>query len=225
MQQLLCEEGEALARDPETVVSSLLSEASHDIIAQLGVKPRGVIVSPTSAKTTTNPGGHLVRNGETHRNENSDPEETNGPVSRLSERSAANSQESTLLSEFLAWHRNRMNAAIDLLAYQSERAYSFASGSSDGPSGHDSGHILPEQQGKDVGNKRKRGAEEQEGSGEGCKIGVDSKRRQLEAKEKFLACPYFQHNPQKYSSQRSCPGPGWPTVHRVKYVSPHRSYD
>ncbi|KAF5520504.1 hypothetical protein CGCA056_v008340 [Colletotrichum aenigma] len=33
-----------------------------------------------------------------------------------------------------------------------------------------------------------------------------------------LACPYFKKTPQRYctSKWRSCPGPGWETVHRVK---------
>lgn len=30
------------------------------------------------------------------------------------------------------------------------------------------------------------------------------------------ACPYFKYNPAMYKSARNCPGPGWPTVHRVK---------
>lgn len=33
-----------------------------------------------------------------------------------------------------------------------------------------------------------------------------------------LACPYFKRNPQKYQQERSCSGPGWNTVHRIKYV-------
>lgn len=32
-----------------------------------------------------------------------------------------------------------------------------------------------------------------------------------------LACPYFKRNPTLYRHWRSCPGPGWGTVHRVKY--------
>jgi hypothetical protein len=31
-----------------------------------------------------------------------------------------------------------------------------------------------------------------------------------------FACPFFKHDPQLYSARRSCPGPGWPTVHRLK---------
>jgi len=30
------------------------------------------------------------------------------------------------------------------------------------------------------------------------------------------ACPYFKYNPSLYKSARGCPGPGWPSVHRVK---------
>ena len=33
-----------------------------------------------------------------------------------------------------------------------------------------------------------------------------------------FACPFFKHNRLKYREQRSCTGPGWPTVHRVKSV-------
>jgi hypothetical protein len=31
-----------------------------------------------------------------------------------------------------------------------------------------------------------------------------------------VACPYYKRSPQKYHSVRSCPGPGWETVHRMK---------
>lgn len=31
-----------------------------------------------------------------------------------------------------------------------------------------------------------------------------------------FACPYYKHDPVKYRSHRTCPGPGFITVHRVK---------
>lgn len=31
-----------------------------------------------------------------------------------------------------------------------------------------------------------------------------------------LACPYFKNNPHRYRTWRSCPAPGWTSVHRVK---------
>lgn len=33
---------------------------------------------------------------------------------------------------------------------------------------------------------------------------------------KRLACPFFKRNPQRYQEERSCVGPGWRTVHRLK---------
>ncbi|KAH7131113.1 hypothetical protein EDB81DRAFT_807941 [Dactylonectria macrodidyma] len=45
---------------------------------------------------------------------------------------------------------------------------------------------------------------------------VVSKRRRSEANSKRLACPYLKYNPRKYESEKSCMGPGWATVHRVK---------
>jgi len=33
-----------------------------------------------------------------------------------------------------------------------------------------------------------------------------------------LACPYFRHDPQAFSDDKSCSGPGWPSIHRLKYV-------
>jgi hypothetical protein len=40
--------------------------------------------------------------------------------------------------------------------------------------------------------------------------------------EKRLACPFFKRNSLKYKNERSCVGPGWSSVHRIKYVHyPH----
>lgn len=33
-----------------------------------------------------------------------------------------------------------------------------------------------------------------------------------------FACPFYKHNPERYETSRSCCGPGWETVHRVKLV-------
>jgi hypothetical protein len=38
-----------------------------------------------------------------------------------------------------------------------------------------------------------------------------------------FACPYFTRDSQRHSGRRSCRGPGWDTVHRVKYVTRHDS--
>jgi len=31
-----------------------------------------------------------------------------------------------------------------------------------------------------------------------------------------FACPYYKHDPDRYRNRRTCPGPGWGTVHRMK---------
>lgn len=33
---------------------------------------------------------------------------------------------------------------------------------------------------------------------------------------RLFACPYFKHNPRRYRHERTCLGPGWETIHRVK---------
>ncbi len=33
-----------------------------------------------------------------------------------------------------------------------------------------------------------------------------------------LGCPFFKRDPLRHSKHRSCTGPGWTTVHRVKYA-------
>lgn len=42
-----------------------------------------------------------------------------------------------------------------------------------------------------------------------------SKKRVKESGLKF-ACPFFKHDPERYKTTRSCMGPGWTNVHRVK---------
>ncbi|KAI8631286.1 hypothetical protein F5Y19DRAFT_25704 [Xylariaceae sp. FL1651] len=38
----------------------------------------------------------------------------------------------------------------------------------------------------------------------------------LSNRREYFACPFFQHNPLRYRRKRSCPGPGWPTISRLK---------
>lgn len=47
--------------------------------------------------------------------------------------------------------------------------------------------------------------------------GLGPKRVKMEENMgKRLACPFFKRNPQRYQEERSCVGPGWRTVHRLK---------
>ncbi|KAI1168109.1 hypothetical protein F5B18DRAFT_348664 [Nemania serpens] len=38
--------------------------------------------------------------------------------------------------------------------------------------------------------------------------------------QRLFACPYYKHNPTKLTYQRVCCGPGWNSIHRVKYDVP-----
>lgn len=54
--------------------------------------------------------------------------------------------------------------------------------------------------------------------------GADSprvKRRKLTETSLKFACPFFKRDPTHYQSERTCVGPGWTTIHRVKYVMSH----
>lgn len=71
-------------------------------------------------------------------------------------------------------------------------------------------------------NKKRSSHKESDASGDseddGDK-GLGSKRVKTEENMgKRLACPFFKRNPQRYLEERSCVGPGWRTVHRLKWV-------
>lgn len=56
--------------------------------------------------------------------------------------------------------------------------------------------------------------------------GADSprakKRKLNEIPPKSLfACPFFKRDPSRYQSERACVGPGWPSIHRMKYITSH----
>lgn len=51
----------------------------------------------------------------------------------------------------------------------------------------------------------------------------DKKRKLNEHLPRSLfACPFFKRDPGRYQSERACVGPGWPTIHRMKYVVGHK---
>jgi hypothetical protein len=70
---------------------------------------------------------------------------------------------------------------------------------------------------------KKRRADDEAGKDEsGDETQKRAKRAQTGISEepgRRLACPYFKHNPQKYRNVHPCLGPGWTSIHRLKYVS------
>jgi hypothetical protein len=61
--------------------------------------------------------------------------------------------------------------------------------------------LPPDDDQEDGSNKRRRGS------------GITT-----ESCDKVLrfACPFYKHEPHRFRNRRTCPGPGWPTVHRMK---------
>jgi len=56
-----------------------------------------------------------------------------------------------------------------------------------------------------------------DGEGDGKGNGGGKKRaKRLDVADLLLACPFFKHDPTRYGKVRTCCGPGFPTVHRVK---------
>jgi hypothetical protein len=62
-------------------------------------------------------------------------------------------------------------------------------------------HPPPHDEEDDGANKRRRGS----------LATVESSETGLR-----FACPFFKHEPNRYRNRRTCPGPGWLTVHRMK---------
>lgn len=78
-------------------------------------------------------------------------------------------------------------------------------------------------QGLQVSNSKRKarggddgGPEDEEGDGANKRRRVSvTTNEDSEAGPRF-ACPFFKHDPGRYRNRRTCPGPGWPTVHRMK---------
>ncbi|KAK4151984.1 hypothetical protein C8A00DRAFT_44896 [Chaetomidium leptoderma] len=71
----------------------------------------------------------------------------------------------------------------------------------------------------------KRGREEEDDTGKGAVVGElgagvggrGAKKKKVSPKEgKKFACPFCKHDPDKYRKVKTCCGPGWDDVHRVK---------
>lgn len=95
-----------------------------------------------------------------------------------------------------------------------------------GSTANNSGNMTTTQQGsrkasQSVG-KRKSKSDDHQPPNDEDDDGASKRRRgslaTVESSETGLrfACPFFKHEPNRYRNRRTCPGPGWPTVHRMK---------
>lgn len=91
----------------------------------------------------------------------------------------------------------------------------------DDPAAADAAH--PPRHGAGETGVVKDDAESSGGGGGGKTKRVKRESKQVENGRKF-ACPFSKHDPAKYRNVKTCCGPGWNDVHRVKYVAPLPSF-
>jgi hypothetical protein len=56
---------------------------------------------------------------------------------------------------------------------------------------------------------------DEDGSNKRRRVSITTTTEDSENGPRF-ACPFYKHDPTRYRNRRTCPGPGWPTVHRMK---------
>jgi hypothetical protein len=56
---------------------------------------------------------------------------------------------------------------------------------------------------------------DEDGASKRRRISIATTTEDSEAGPRF-ACPFYKHDPNRYRNLRTCTGPGWPTVHRMK---------
>lgn len=157
----------------------------------------------------------------------SEDEATHGSLS-INERSSESGSDSSLVSPLLDTHRRQI---VDQLMVEFRDLLNQTIGARSRPSGSDPPSASPSdhqgyQQNSSAGLQQSRGrgcgrspsgsnqgrgnGNMDEGAGAGSPAEMPLGRR--------FACPYFKRDPRKYRKHRSCVGPGWTAVHRVKYV-------
>ena len=71
--------------------------------------------------------------------------------------------------------------------------------------------------GKEEDNARDDRDEEDDDESRKRRPGESAGSKPAMGTQRRLACPYYQHNPRKCFPSRACRGPGWHTIHRIKY--------
>ncbi|KAL7623804.1 hypothetical protein AAE478_005357 [Parahypoxylon ruwenzoriense] len=130
-----------------------------------------------------------------------------------------------VMARFNRWFDKRL-AVISWLYVTMSYAYEAAeasgnSGSSSGGAGSTNGNSRRDQPSRSTGTKRRLGGDDQDNSSAGGdeddQNRGNSKRakKDIELEQKF-ACPFYKHDPKAHRKHRSCAGPGWPSLHRLK---------
>jgi hypothetical protein len=111
-----------------------------------------------------------------------------------------------------------LNKGLAIISHAYEASGDSAdafSGSTDQTSGDSkpgrSGRAKRQFDGDDRDNSSSGGGDE-----DGQDRGGNKRAKKDDPAERMLACPFFQHDPGSHNSHRSCTGPGWPSIHRLK---------
>lgn len=84
-------------------------------------------------------------------------------------------------------------------------------GAGDSKPGRSSGRAKRQFDGDDRDNSSSGGGDEN-----GQDRGGNKRAKKDDLAERMFACPFFQHDPGSHNSHRSCTGPGWLSIHRLK---------
>lgn len=114
------------------------------------------------------------------------------------------------------------------LAGGSSKSTTSPSSYSSSPGEHENAARVPRQdprrKSRTTGGGGKRSHTDQDNNGDGDESDGEEEARRPRTKRsksgengtRMLACPFFKHNPHRYKEKRSCVGPGWKDVHRLK---------
>ncbi|KAI2471522.1 hypothetical protein F4781DRAFT_440155 [Annulohypoxylon bovei var. microspora] len=124
-----------------------------------------------------------------------------------------------VMAKFNQWFNKRLEI-ISWYAYEASEASGNHSGCSGGAESgsNNSGQGQPS---RSTRSKRRLGGDDQDGSsaggGEGDPDRGGSKRakKEIETEKKF-ACPFYKNDQRAHCKHRSCAGPGWASLHRLK---------
>ncbi|KAI1084664.1 hypothetical protein F5B20DRAFT_216429 [Whalleya microplaca] len=124
-----------------------------------------------------------------------------------------------VMAAFHKWFDKRLQ--IISYAYEQSEASENSGGGTAGESGAGDGASGTGGSGRPTRTKRPLDGDDQDNSSAGGDEGDPNRGGSKRAKKDVeleckWACPFYKHDPLKYSKHRSCTGPGWPSLHRLK---------
>lgn len=116
----------------------------------------------------------------------------------------------------MAVFQERLAKQLDTISYALESSCAYGAAHDSNDLGSESGSSR-----RPPARKRQLDDDDQSnsapgGPGEDQDKGGNKRAKTDGEKGPHFACPYFKHDPKRYGCQRSCSGPGWSSIHRLK---------